>query len=78
MSSLVAKALETIKSSENLLGTHPELDKRKKFIAAKMQEHREFLHEESDSNSRASDHLAPSMQKIDLLKDLLHKIESRR
>jgi tetratricopeptide (TPR) repeat protein len=72
------KALETIKSSENLLGSHPELEKRKKFIAAKMQEHREFLHQEPDSNSRPADLRAGPTQKIDLLKNLLHKIESRK
>jgi tetratricopeptide (TPR) repeat protein len=76
------KALETIRSSENLLGTHPELEKRKRFIAGRMKEHQDFLHDKSNSSElNAESNSQPNgqvEQKIDLLKDLLHKIESRR
>lgn len=72
------KALETITSSENLLGPHPELEKRKKFITSRMEEHREFLHDPSGNPESISGNSEPTAQKIDILKNLLHKIESRR
>lgn len=75
------RALETIESSENLIGTHRELDKRKQFINARLEEHKEFIPENLDpAKSLQSEPIADSLsaQKIDLLKNLLHKIESRR
>jgi len=39
------RALETIESSENLIGTHRELDKRRQFISARLEEHKEFIPE---------------------------------
>ncbi len=73
------RAIETIESSENLIGTHRELEKRKEFIFARIEEHKEFIPETHDTSlsDAASNHAAQS-QKIDLLKNLLHKIESRR
>lgn len=69
------RALETIESSENLIGTHREFDKRKQFISARLEEHKEFIPETFDKASAPKE---SSAQRIDLLKDLLHKIESRR
>ena len=72
------KALETIESSENLIGTHPELEKRKKFINARIQEHEEFIPEKQSTPVKIDSKSQPADQRIDLLKNLLHKIESRR
>lgn len=73
------RALETIESSENLLGKHPQLEKRKKFIADKMEEHKNFNPEShAPIQGSTSGNLESKEQRIDLLKNLLHKIESRR
>ncbi len=71
------KAMETIESSENLIGTHPELEKRKKFIRSRISEHEEFvpdiIHQKNSVQSSEKRN-----QRIDKLKNLLHKVESRR
>lgn len=72
------KALETIDSSENLIGTHPELEKRKKFIKARVKEHQDFIPEAHHPPVKIDSKPQPQEQRIDLLKNLLHKIESRR
>lgn len=74
------RALETIESSENLIGTHPELEKRKNFISSKIQESHEFNPDEiTNSDHRIADSTNNSrQQRIDILKNLLHKIESQR
>lgn len=71
------KAMETIESSENLIGTHPELEKRKKFIRSRIQEHGEFVPDIIHQKKLGED-TQKKQQRIDLLKNLLHKVESRR
>jgi tetratricopeptide (TPR) repeat protein len=82
------RALETIESSENMIGKHPELDKRKRFISDRIEEHKNFIPEAQTlgprtsgsgvSGSVLSGSFESKEQRIDLLKNLLHKIESRR
>lgn len=72
------RALETIASSENLLGKHPELEKRKKFINEKIEEHKNFIPETQVPIAPPPADTGAREQRIDLLKNLLHKIESRR
>lgn len=74
------RALETIESSENLIGPHREFEKRKQFINAKVEEHKQFEPENIDKNLKnefTEPNSEAKAQRIDLLKDLLHKIESR-
>lgn len=74
------RALEVIESSENLIGKHPELEKRKRFIFDKIEEHKNFMPEAQPPPDHllASGSFESKEQRIDLLKNLLHKIESRR
>lgn len=74
------RALETIESSENLVGTHPELEKRKNFIMDKIEENEEFAPDHIEHSLTGANESNPGsrQQRIDLLKNLLHKIESRR
>lgn len=61
------RALETLEQAENLIGNHPEITKRLKFLNARISGQEPEIKNTSD----------PS-QRIDFLKGLLQKIESRR
>lgn len=61
------RALETLEQAENTIGSHPEISKRLKFLSARISGQEPEIKNTSD----------PS-QRIDFLKGLLQKIESRR
>lgn len=65
------RAVETLEQAENQIGDHPEIAKRKNFLKARLdgQEAETFTDIKNTS---------ASLQRIDFLKGLLQKIETRR
>lgn len=63
------RALETLEHAENQAGAHPEISKRKNFLKSRLDGEETGLTPKNSSNSS---------QRIDILRGLLQKIESRR
>ncbi len=68
------RALETLNSAENSLGVHPEITKRKKFIQSRIDE----AHELSSPQGAIIKKPSSKAQRIDILRNLLQKIDSKR
>jgi tetratricopeptide (TPR) repeat protein len=70
----IDRALETLQSAENQIGKHPEIDKRKNFIQCRIDEAKEF----DNTSVTVIENPTSKTQRIDLLQNLLQKIESKR
>jgi hypothetical protein len=68
------RALETLQSTENQIGKHPEIEKRKNFIRSRQEE----TQIDDIIEAPRGENPSSEAQRIDLLKNLLQKIESRR
>lgn len=65
------RAYDTLEQSENQIGPHPEITKRKNFLRSRLDPSRTF------TNTEVKNSTAPA-QRIDFLQSLLQKIDTRR
>mgnify|MGYP001108473947 CR=1 FL=1 len=69
------RALETLNSAQNQIGKHPEIEKRKNFIQSRINQN---IEETSAPLADFSENTNSTAQRIDILQNLLQKIDSRR